>query len=432
MLFLSIFMISGILCYHIIYNESNEADTIGSEITKEVISGTESHDAYNEPINSGKSIGDANGKELGNGVSEVDSIPSAEKIINDQIADKLSEMSIEEKIYQLFIVTPEILTGVPLVVAAGETTKNSIEKTPVGGIVYLASNFTSIEQTKEMLLKTQEYSREIEGMPLFLCVDEEGGRVTRIAQNPAFGLEKIEAMANVSDVDEAYAYGETVGTYLADLGINVDFAPVADVLTNSNNTVIGDRSFGSDPMKVCNFAKAYSDGLHVHGIMSTYKHFPGHGATEADTHKGYAYTEKELDELYQNELIPFSYAQEYGIDMVMVAHISLPNVIGDDTPCSLSKMMISDVLREEMAYDGIIITDALNMGAITEKYSTADAALNAFEAGADMLLMPGNLQEAYSGLYNAYTKGEISEERINESLRRIIKAKMMLTMYENR
>ncbi len=341
-----------------------------------------------------------------------------------QIDEKIASMSIEEKIYQLFVVTPEVLTGGSHVTAAGETTEASLKKAPVGGLIYFADNFVSPEQTKEMISKTQVYARDIEGMPLLMCVDEEGGSTARIAINSAFGVEEVGPMGDVANAEEAYGCGDTIGAYLKDLGLNVDFAPVADALTNSRNNVIGDRSFGSDPMIVTEYSKAYSDGLHDHGILSCYKHSPGHGATEADTHEGYAYTDKTYEELRQSELIPFAHAGADGADMVMVAHISLPNVTGDDTPCSLSKKMMTDILRNELKYDGIIITDAINMGAIADNYSNGEASAKAFAAGADIILMPTNLQEAYDGIYAAYEKGEITEERIDESLRRIIAAKL--------
>ena len=360
-------------------------------------------------------------------VEEVNPEPSKEEILENKVNEKLAKMSLEEKIYQLFVTTPEMLTGVSQVVAAGDTTKKCLEKTPIGGLIYLASNFENPDQTRKMLSNTQEYAYEIEEMPLFLCVDEEGGRITRIAQKSVFGVEKVGSMAEVTDKDEAYRCGEVIGDYLSDLGINVDFAPDADVLSNSNNTVIGDRSFGSDPQEVSEFAKAYSDGLHAHGVMSTYKHFPGHGATEADTHKGYAYTEKTYEDLLNNELIPFSYAEDNGVDMVMISHISLPNVIGDDTPSTLSYKVTTEILRNDLSYTGIVITDALNMGAITEKYGSSEAAVLAFKAGADLLLMPGNLEEAYKGISDAIESGEITEERLDESLRRIIRAKILLT-----
>ena len=275
-----------------------------------------------------------------------------------------------------------------------------------------------------MLTKVQKYANEIEGVDLFLCVDEEGGRVARVANNKAFRVENVGPMAKVSSEEEAYNCGETIGAYLSELGFNVDFAPDADVLTKSGSVVIGDRSFGSDAGLVTKYAVAYSNGLHAHGIMSTFKHFPGHGATEADTHEGYAYTNATYEELMATELQPFSAAQMCGVDLVMVAHISAPNVVGDDTPCSLSEKMITGILRTDLGYDGLVITDAMNMGAIAKNYDSGIAAKMAVKAGVDMVLMPSDFQAAYSGLYTAVRSGEISEERIDESVRRILTAKV--------
>ena len=342
----------------------------------------------------------------------------------DAVEALLSEMTLEEKVYQMFIVTPEQLTGASKVTAAGNLTKQKLKEYPVGGLVYFSANLVSRNQTKTMLTKVQKYANEIEGVDLFLCVDEEGGRVARVANNKAFRVENVGPMAKVSSEEEAYNCGETIGAYLSELGFNVDFAPDADVLTKSGSVVIGDRSFGSDAGLVTKYAVAYSNGLHTHGIMSTFKHFPGHGATEADTHEGYAYTNATYEELMATELQPFSAAQMCGVDLVMVAHISAPNVVGDDTPCSLSEKMITGILRTNLGYDGLVITDAMNMGAIAKNYDSGIAAKMAVKAGVDMVLMPSDFQAAYSGLYTAVRSGEISEERIDESVRRILTAKV--------
>lgn len=338
----------------------------------------------------------------------------------------LSGMTLEEKIYQLFIVTPEQLTGVSTVTAAGNTTKTKLQEYPVGGLIYFSRNLISPAQTKNMLSGVQAFAKEIEGVPLLLCVDEEGGRVARIANNPAFGVNNVGAMGKVSSAKEAYECGYTIGNYLSGLGFNVDFAPDADVITNSSNTVIGDRSFGTNPDVVTEYSVAYSNGLHENNVLSTFKHFPGHGATQADTHYGYAYTNKSYEELYEADLKPFAAAQKNNVDLVMVAHISVPNVIGDDTPCSLSYKMITEILRGELKYDGLVITDALNMGAVSKNYSASSAAVKAVQAGVDILLLPADLQEAFSGIYEAVRSGEITENRINDSVRRILKAKLNL------
>lgn len=352
-------------------------------------------------------------------------LPKEERL-SDQVEDYLSHMTLDQKIYQMFIVTPEQLTGVATVTAAGGATKSKLEQYPVGGLIYFASNLVSRQQTQEMLSNIQNYANEISKLPLFLCVDEEGGRVARIGKNSSFGVDIVGPMAEVSSQEEAYRCGETIGSYLHELGFNVDFAPDADVVTNSSNTVIGDRSFGADADLVTDYAVAYSDGLHSQGILSTFKHFPGHGATEADTHEGYAYTTKSYEQLKEAELKPFMEAEKQDVDMIMIAHISVPNVTGDDLPCSLSHKMVTDILRKDLKYNGLAVTDALNMGAVSEKYSSGEAAVRAVKAGVDLLLMPVDLGDAYAGISHAVKTGEISEERIDESLRRILSAKLSL------
>lgn len=339
------------------------------------------------------------------------------------VKERLAEMTLEEKVYQMFIVTPESLTGYDVVNASTEITKGWLEKYPVGGLVYFADNIMTREQTEDMLKNTTASAMELQGMPMFLCVDEEGGRVVRVAGNDKMGVTNVGPMKDIKDKDEANKAGTTVGTYLKELGFTVNMAPVADVLTNDKNTVIGDRSFGSDAAIVDEYADSYSDGLHSQGILSVYKHFPGHGATEGDTHEGYAYTNKTYEELKETELVPFANAQNNKIDMVMVAHIAVPNITGDNTPCTLSYKMVTEVLRNDLGYDGLIITDAMNMGAITKNYSSKEATVKAIQAGVDIILMPQDFSEAVAGVLEAVENGEITEERINESVLRIIEKK---------
>ena len=350
--------------------------------------------------------------------------PTEEELLEQEIETFLNKMTLEQKICQMFIITPEQLTGASPVTAAGEATKSRLEEYPVGGLIYFAQNLVSEDQTKEMLANTMEFAEEIENLPIFLCVDEEGGRVTRVGKNPAFQVEYIRPMGQITDEEEAYQAGMVIGGYLRELGFNVDFAPDADVITNEKNTVIGDRSFGSDPQTVTRLATAVSNGLHTEGILSTFKHFPGHGATEADTHQGYAYAKRTYEELMAAELVPFAAANENGVDMVMAAHISLPDLLGDDTPCSLSYEMITEILREDLGYEGLVVTDALNMGAIAENLGSDEAAVKAVEAGVDLLLMPKDFLSAYEGMKRAVADGRISEERINESVGRILRKKL--------
>lgn len=341
------------------------------------------------------------------------------------IEQYLETMTLEEKIYQLFIVTPEQLAGSACVTNAGGPLREALEQKPVAGLIYFAYNLNHQEQTKKMLDETMQYGYETQGLPLFLCVDEEGGRVTRISGNANFHAPQIPAMASIRTITEARNIGSTIGSYLKELGFNWDFAPVADVLTVEDN-FIKDRSFGSDAQQVKELAIALSDGLKSQGIMSTFKHFPGHGATTGDTHEGFSLVDKTYEELMSAELVPFAAAQKAGVDAIMVAHVSAPKIIGDNTPCTLSKIMITDILRGDLGYEGLIITDAMGMGAITENYSCGEATVKAIEAGVDLILMPQDLEEAYQALYDAVQEGRISEERLDQSLIRILKAKRLM------
>lgn len=340
----------------------------------------------------------------------------------------IAEMTLEEKLMQMFIITPDALTGVKNVTLAGNTTKNALLSNPVGGLVYFSNNIESKQQLSSMLNTTQNIYKEENGFPIFLGIDEEGGTISRIASS-GISVKQFESMAKIGaaeDYDRADEVGNTIGRYLYELGFNLDFAPVADVLINADNKVIGSRSFGSDAEIVSSMALSVADGLKSNGIIPVYKHFPGHGATAGDTHKGAASTSRTLAQMEDNELFPFKFAISGGAEMIMVAHIGAPALTGSDTPCSLSKAVVTELLRTKLEFDGIIITDALDMDAIKESYSSADAAVMAVEAGCDMLLMPEDYSAALSGLKSAVESGRISEERINESVKRILSLKLSM------
>lgn len=344
-------------------------------------------------------------------------------------AELVAGMTLEDKIAQMFVITPNALTGYSGVTAAGDTTKEAYNNRPVGGIIYMSENLTDREQTAAMLTNMQTIAMERTGLPVFLCVDEEGGSVARVAKNSAFGVTDVGDMSAIGatgDVQNAYNAGNVIGTYLSELGFNVDFAPVADVLTNPGNTAIGNRSFGSDSQMVADMVAAELDGMAETGVYGTVKHFPGHGGTSGDSHNGTVIIEKTLEELMAEELVPFQSAIDAGVSFVMVGHISVPNVTGDNTPASISSMMITDVLRSQMGYDGIVITDGMNMGAITDHYNSDQAAVMAVSAGADMILMPADYQKAYNGVLEAVKDGTISEERINASVERIVRVKLQM------
>ena len=346
-----------------------------------------------------------------------------------EIENLLQNMTLEEKVAQLFVILPEQLVDADVVTGAYEATKEAIDAVPVGGLVYMAQNLQSAEQIQEMLINVQRYSMERIGLPALLCVDEEGGSVSRINGRGIVDAPYVTDMAEIGksgDPQEAYLVGDVIGTYLEQLGFNVDFAPVADVLSNENNQVVRYRSFGSDPQLVSQMVLSEVKGLQNHSIYATLKHFPGHGGTQEDSHSGQAYLYGTLEELQSCELIPFQDDISEEIDFIMVGHIILPEVQQEQLPSSISGEIISGLLRERMGYQGIVITDAMNMGAISGYYSSADAARRAIMAGADLILMPADFYSAYYGVVQSVHDGELSEERIDESLKRIFRVKMKL------
>ena len=337
----------------------------------------------------------------------------------------LRSMSTKKKVSQLFLLTPEALTGTGTPVTDfGEEMESMLEKYPVGGLIFFSDNLKNPEQTKKLLSDLDACAGETQHMPLFLCVDEEGGRVARISGNSSFGLENPGPMESVRTFQDAYDTGRYIGSYLKDLGFNMDLAPVVDVMTVSTRTDLSDRSFGTDPKRVTMMAANVARGLHGSGIFCTYKHFPGNGSTEADTHEGIAYTDDDLQTLRKRELIPYVPANAIGVDAVMISHVSVPAVTGDDTPASLSKRIVTGILRKEMGYRGLVMTDSLSMGAITQNFTTEEYAVQAVRAGADLLLMPDDFPAARQAVLDAVERGEISMERLDASVKRIIKKKL--------
>lgn len=231
-------------------------------------------------------------------------------------------------------------------------------------------------------------------------------------------------MGEIGNTADAYDVGKTIGTEIAALGFNLDYAPVADVFSNPANTVIGDRAFSTDAEEAADLVANCVKGFRDAGMLCTIKHFPGHGNTATDSHYGTASTDKTLDELRMEEFIPFEAGIAAGADLVMVGHITTPNATTDGLPASLSEEMVTDVLRGELGFDGLIVTDALDMLAITDSFSPAEAAVKALEAGNDLLLRPENLTEAVQGIQQAVEDGTLTEQRIDKSVRRILNSKM--------
>lgn len=344
----------------------------------------------------------------------------------------IKSMTLEEKIGQLFIIRPDSLdfnlTTEQIsnpkaygVIELNNQMIESIKEYHIGGVVIFQKNILSPEQLTDFINEMKEQSE----ISLFVGIDEEGGSVSRIANSKGFDViqyESMEAIGLTEDSKNARNVGITIGSYLKQYGFNLDFAPVADVNTNPENIVIGNRSFGSNPALVAEMVSEEIDGFHQAGVMSCIKHFPGHGDTKGDTHNGVVSTEKTWEELKQCELIPFINASQ-NTDMIMVSHITVPNITSDGLPSSLSNEMIEGKLRKEMNYNGVVITDSMAMGAITQEYTSSTSAIKAILAGADIILMPENFVEAYNGIYNAVKDGTLSEKRIDKSVLRILSLK---------
>lgn len=337
----------------------------------------------------------------------------------DEIVDAaIDVMPLENKVAGLFIVTPEAITGVSTAIQAGDGTKDALDKYPVGGLVYFSRNIQSEEQITEMLKYTHTYLNS-----LFLAVDEEGGSVARLADAGIMEpVDSAKAIGGTGDSTNAYNAGAAIGAALNSVGFNLDFAPVADIASVEGSVMEG-RAYGSDAAAASPFVAAMVRGLKEQGIASCLKHFPGNGATDDDAHAGIAVSDRATEEFRAEEFAVFKAGIDAGADMIMMSHMAVPAFTGDNTPSSLSKEVATDILREELGFEGVIITDALNMSAISEYYPSADAAIDAIKAGCDMLLMPENFEEAYNGVLQAVLDGVISEERINDSLRRIYRIK---------
>ena len=342
-----------------------------------------------------------------------------EQKLDEIVNAGIEVMPLEDKVAGLFIVTPESITGVTKAIKAGDGTKDALSKYSVGGIVYFGQNIRSEQQFKEMISNTALYSN----YPLFIALDEEGGSVSRLASAGLVNkVDSAQKLAQTGDTNSAYQAGSTIATYLNEYSVNLDFAPVVD-LANVEKSVIGDRSFGADATVVSAYANAMMQGLQDNNVTACLKHFPGIGSSTQDTHKGLATTDRTAEEFRANEFVAFKSGIDAGADMIMVSHMSAPSLDDSGAPCSMSEAVVTGILRKELGFDGVIITDALNMKAISDYKAADEAAVQALKAGCDMLLMPEDFEKAYQGVLKAVQDGVISEERIDDALRRIYRIK---------
>lgn len=348
-------------------------------------------------------------------------IATMEEQLDELVNNCISTMPIEDKVAGLFIITPEALTGVRTVTQAGDATQEALNQYAVGGLIYFGHNILDKEQLTAMLSATSPMCK----YPMFFAVDEEGGAVSRVA-NSNIEVIKVDNMADIGangDASAAYEAGMTIGSYLKELGFNLNFAPVADVVTDEGSDILGERSFGTDAGVCAEMVANVVDGMQGTGVSACLKHFPGIGSAAEDTHDGKVEIDAALDSLKNSDFLPFKAGIEAGADFVMVGHVTASSIDTEMVPSSLSKVVVTDILRGELGFDGVVITDALDMEAITEDYTSGEAAVKAIEAGVDILLMPEDFEEAYTGLLTAVQEGIISEERIDESLRRIYRIK---------
>lgn len=342
-----------------------------------------------------------------------------EQKLDDIVNAGIEVMPLEDKVAGLFIVTPEAITGVSKAIKAGEGTKKALDQYPVGGLIYSDKNIQSREQFLEMLDNTELYAK----YPLFLAVKEEGGSVSTVAKaGIGTNVDAPERLGQAGDADAAYQAGVTLGQNLSGLGINLNLAPSADVLT-SDDGFLKERSFGSDAQLVGSMAAAVMDGMGSQGVTACVKHFPGMGGTSQDPEKGLSSTDRTEEQFRAQEFVAFQAAIDAGADMIMVSNMAAPALTGDDGPCVFSGRLVTEILRVEFGFDGVIISDALNMKAISEYYGSEQAAVQALKAGCDMILMPENFEEAYNGVLQAVRDGVISEERIDDALRRVYRIK---------
>ena len=334
-------------------------------------------------------------------------------------------LTLEQKVGQLFIVRPDALdltlsqetindAHADGVTAVTNDMRKTLQQYPVGGICQFGKNIESPSQLARFNADLQAAS----ATPLLIAVDEEGGLIARLANNDAFNLPRYASAAAVGasgNPADAREMGQTIGSYLKTYGFNMDFAPDADVNTNPDNPIIGERAFSSDAATAAQMAAAAADGLRENGILPTLKHFPGHGDTAEDSHTDLAVTYKTREELENCELLPI--AADTGLHAVMVGHIAAPNVTGDMTPATLSPTLIGMIPDAENA---LIVTDSLAMDAITAAYTPGEAAVLAIQAGCDVLLMPNSLPEAYAAVLDAVQNGTISEARLDQSVNKIL------------
>lgn len=335
----------------------------------------------------------------------------------DAAEQLLAAMSTREKICQLLIVQPEYLASSSFVTQMTPALSSGMAAYPVGGMLLTLPNMTSPAQLTALTAALQDAS----DVPLILCLDEEGGDVARLMDK--VGTTKLENMYTYRSQGPATARanGATLGRDLAKFGFNTDLAPVADVWSNPQNKVIGERAYSDDFEEAATLVSAAVQGFHDSGAICCLKHFPGHGSTRADSHEQAAYVDASLDALRKNELKPFAAGIAAGADMVMVGHLTVPAL--DTVPATFSEKIVTGLLREELGFEGVVITDGLEMKAAG---SDADGkkALRALNAGCDLLLGLEDIPGTVETLEQAVRDGDLTMDELDEHVLRVLRLKL--------
>lgn len=351
------------------------------------------------------------------GKEDIPKVPEVVEVEKDDpIKEKINAMSIDEKIGQMFIVGFEGYE-------ADSKIKDLIEKRYVGGVIFFDRNINSSNSLLQLMNSLKDFNKNNKA-PLFMSIDEEGGRVSRLPKEIK-RFPSSMSIGKTGDSNISFQVGEITGEKLKAFGFNMDFAPVLDIYSNSKNKVIGDRAFGVEPERVKKFGVATMKGLSEQGVIPVIKHFPGHGDTTEDSHLKLPVVYHDYTRLESFELIPFKYAIEQGADAIMIAHILLP-MIDKDYPASISKNIITDLLRNKLNFNGVVITDDMEMQAIAKNYTIEDAALKSVKAGSDIILICKNYENSIKAIDKiklSVKKNEILEERIDESVYRILELK---------
>ncbi|PWV50068.1 glycoside hydrolase family 3 protein [Nocardiopsis sp. L17-MgMaSL7] len=326
----------------------------------------------------------------------------------------LADMDLDDKIGQLLVLTAQGTT------AADNAAQ--IEAHRPGGVIYFDANLNDGEQIAQMSAGMQDQAAEVgQGVPLFVSIDQEQGLVVRMPVGTLFP--DAMAVGATRDTDLAALRASTTADELLAVGVNMNYAPDADVNTDPNNPVIGIRSFGSDPELVSEMVLAESDAYSEHGVVPVIKHFPGHGDTDVDSHTGLPVIDLPRDRWEAEHLPPFRAAVDAGVDAIMTAHVLMPQLDPGEDPATLSPVIIDGILRDELGYDGVVTTDALNMEGVRQTHADGEVAVRVVEAGVDQLLMPPDPGAAVAAIREAVESGRLTEERIDQSVLRILTLK---------